>query len=297
MKTYVITGATGHTGKPIALGLLEQGQKVRIISRSADKAADLTARGAELFRGDTTDVELLKKALTGADALYAMIPFDAGAADYTESQKSHVRALAEAVRATGTPYVVTLSSVGAHLKEGAGVVQGLAYLEEQLDAIEGVNTMHLRATYFMENTLAQVGAIQYMGVMASPVKGDLKIPMVATRDIAAVALRRLLALDFSGKNHQYVLGPREVTYREVASTYGQVIGKPELAYHTATYEDGADAMLQMGLGVSVVDRMTEFIRSLNNGRVLEDAHRDADNTTPTDIEEFALVFKQVYEGR
>ena len=58
MKTYVITGATGHTGKPIATGLLERGQKVRIISRDAGKSADLIAKGAEHFAGSTDDVEL-----------------------------------------------------------------------------------------------------------------------------------------------------------------------------------------------------------------------------------------------
>ncbi len=41
MSTYVITGATGNTGKPIALGLLERGHAVRVLSRSAARAKEL----------------------------------------------------------------------------------------------------------------------------------------------------------------------------------------------------------------------------------------------------------------
>ena len=73
---YVITGATGNTGKTIALNLLEAGKKVRIIGRNAEKAKELTDKGAELFQGSTDDTELLKKAFEGATAVYAMLPMD-----------------------------------------------------------------------------------------------------------------------------------------------------------------------------------------------------------------------------
>jgi uncharacterized protein YbjT (DUF2867 family) len=73
---YVITGATGNTGKIIASKLLEAGKKVRIVSRNAKKAKGLTDLGAELFIGETSDAEMLKKAFNGATAVYTMIPID-----------------------------------------------------------------------------------------------------------------------------------------------------------------------------------------------------------------------------
>jgi uncharacterized protein YbjT (DUF2867 family) len=294
MRTYVITGATGNTGKPITLGLLEKGHKVRIISRSAEKAKELTDKGAELFLGDTCDLALMKQAFAGADAVYAMIPFDAVAPDYTASQSQHAETIAEGIKATGLKNVVMLSSVGAHLPEGAGVVQGLQKAEAIFSSIEGLNTMYLRAGYFMENTLMQVGAIKSMGVMGSPVLGDLKIPMVATRDIAAVALRYLLDLSFSGKNIDYILGQREVTYNEIAGIFGKAIGKPDLKYFAGSYDDGRQAMLLMGMGESVVNKLVEFIKAMNEGRALSNAKRTPVNTSPTSIEDFAHVFKMVY---
>jgi uncharacterized protein YbjT (DUF2867 family) len=294
MKTYVITGATGNTGKHITKGLLDKGQQVRIISRNPEKAKEFTDRGAELFLGDTTDRELLLKACKGADAIYAMIPFDMNAKDYTEMQLSHGRTIAEAIKEAGIKYVVFLSSIGAHLPEGAGVVQGLERTEKLLNSIPGINTMHLRAAYFMENTMAQIGAIKYMGMMASPVPGNMEVPMVATKDISQLALEHLLNLDFKGINHKYVLGQRDVAYNEVASVFGNAIGMPDLKYNTVSIEDGKAAMMQMGMGESATNRLLEFVSALNEGRVLEDAQRDEHNTTPTSIEEFAHTFAYVY---
>jgi len=296
MNTYTITGATGNTGKPIALGLLDKGHKVRIVSRSREKARELISKGAELFEGDHSDVELLKRAFNGVDAVYAMIPFNPAPDNYLDFQMSYINPMVEAIKVTGVRYVVTLSSVGAHLTTGAGVVEGVAIMEKHLNAIEHLNVMHLRPSYFMENTLAQVGAIKAMGMMASPVKGDLKFPMVATRDIAATGLAQLLSLNFSGKNHHYVLGSRDVSYDEIASIYGETIGKPDLKYLTVSYEDGKNALMQAGFSQNGAERMVEFVKSLNEGRVFEQALRSSDNTTPTSIEEFASVFKMVYNS-
>ena len=296
MRIYVITGATGHTGKPIALGLLEQGHKVRIISRNDEKAADLISKGAELFLGDSRDSDHMKKVFQGADAAYIMIPFDMGAPDYTAMQLSHINSMAEALKVSSVKYAVTLSSVGAHLEQGAGVVQCLERMEKIFNAIPDIHFRHLRATYFMENTLAQAGAIKFMGVMSSPVRGDLKVPMVATKDIAEVGLKRLSALDFTGKSYEYILGPRDVTYDEIASIYGKLIGNPDLKYVTAGYQDGVNAMIGMGMGVSVSTKLVEFVKAMNDGLVLADAKRTPENTTKTTIEEFAHVFKAVYES-
>ena len=77
MSIYVVIGATGHTGKPIALELLEKKHTVRIVSRHADKAVELIQKGANHFAGDSTDVAFLTKVFAGADELYTLIPFDA----------------------------------------------------------------------------------------------------------------------------------------------------------------------------------------------------------------------------
>jgi len=295
MKTYVIIGATGHTGKPITLGLLEKGHSVRIIARNSLKTKELTDKGAVLFQGNISDSAFLTKAFEGADALYTLVAIDPQAADFYASQLQQVSSVAEALKTSTIKHVVSLSSIGAHMSSGAGVVQGLQKMEEIYNAIPGISMLYLRAGYFLENGLALAGMVRMMNILGTPVRGDLKIPMVATKDIAAVALKHLLALDFKGKSHEYVLGARDYSYDEIVGIYGKVIGKPDLKYIQFPYDDAKRAFVMLGLGESFADRMIEFVKSMNDGLVLSAHKRSPENTTPTTAEEFALVFRDAYE--
>lgn len=296
MKSYVIIGATGNTGKPITLGLLEKGHTVRIIARNTAKTKELTDKGAVLFQGNISDTEFLKKVFEGADALYTLVAIDPQAVDFYTSQVSQVSAVAEALKTSAIKHVVALSSVGAHLQSGAGVVQGLQKMEELFNGIPGINMLYLRAGYFLENGLQLAGMVKMLGLLGTPLKADLKIPMVATKDIAAVALKHLLAFDFTGKSHEYILGARDYTYEEIASIYGNAIGNPGLRYIQFPYDDAKKAFVMMGLGESFTDRMIEFTKALNEGHVGAAHQRTAANTTPTTAEEFALVFRDAYEN-
>ena len=292
---YVITGATGNTGKIIASKLLEAGKRVRIISRSAEKAKTLTDKGAELFIGDTSNAGLLKKAFNGATAVYAVIPIDWQAENYTEHQVKHARAIAEAASECKVKYIVSLSSQGAHLETNSGVVLGLHKMENIFNDIEGLNTLHLRPSYFMENSLGMIGMIKQAGIMGSPVKADLSFPVIATKDIAEYAAKRLLALDFHGHNIQNLLGAREVTYPEITKVYGAAIGKNDLNYVEFPYSAFKDSMVRlMGASENVADCFNEFIKAMNDGKILALTKRDAESTTPTTIEEFSNTFNFVY---
>ncbi len=292
---YVITGATGNTGKPLSHALLDAGKQVRIISRSPEKARELTDKGAELFQGDISDEKLVIRAFSGATAVYAMIPFNFTAKDYFAFQKSLADPIVSAVAKTRVKYVVTLSSVGADLEKDTGIVTGLHYLEQKLNSIKDLNVLHLRPTYFLENTLGMADMIKQMGIMGSPVKADLTLNMIATRDIATYAAKRLLALDFKGHNVQYLLGQHDLTYNQVAKVYGKAINKPDLRYVEISPDDFKKGWMQMGTSESLVDNMNIFIHSLNTGKVLAKAVRDKESTTPTSLEEFANTFAYVYK--
>ena len=290
---YVITGATGNTGKIIASTLLEAGKQVRIISRDPEKAKELTNKGAELFHGSTDDIELLKNAFDGATAVYTMLPMDMQAEDYTSYQMKHANAIAEAMESCKVSYVVALSSQGAHLESDSGIILGLHKMEQLFNKIDRLNTLNLRPCYFMENTLGMVGLIKESGIMGSPIKGNLSMPMIATKDIANYAAKKLLALDFEGNNHQDLLGARNVTYTEMTNVLGTSIGKPDLKYVEFPYADFKGAFMGMGASESVADKMNEFLVRVNAGEIFISERNEA-NTTPTTIEEFSHTFSYVY---
>lgn len=294
---YVITGASGNTGKVIASQLVNAGKKVRIIGRNADRLKELTAQGAEPAIGNLEDTSFLERAFKGATAVYVMIPPNSQVQNFRVYQNRVADALVEAVKRAEVQYVVALSSVGAHLKEKAGVVQGLHDMEQKFNLVKGVNFLILRPSYFMENLFVQIDVIKHRGVMGSPVKADLRFPIVATRDIADVAAKHLLALDFAGSKILYVLGPRDVTFNEIAAVLGKVIGKPDLKYVQIPFKDAKQSMIQnWRLTENLADAMIEFNDSMNEGRIFDVVRRTPENTTPTSLEEFAHIFAQVYKN-
>ena len=295
---YVITGATGNTGSAAAEKLLASGAKVRVIGRNAKRLERFSQKGAETVVADVTDAAALEKALSGARAVYALIPSNTAAPDVRAYQDWVTDALASAIQNNGIAYAIALSSTGADKAYGTGPVMGVRGLEKKLEAIDGLNVLSLRCGYFMENLLPQIGIIQSLGFMAGPIRADVPLPMIATRDIGAAAAESLAKLDFAGKQTRELLGARHVTYREASKIIGATIGKPDLAYRQVPGSILKPAMLRMGMSSSMVDLILEMADALNTGHMKSLEPRSARNTTATTLETFAAeVFAPAYRGK
>lgn len=292
---YVITGATGHTGRAIAERLLAQGKPVRAIGRDAARLQPLTAKGAEPFVGVLEDPDAMARAFSDAEAVYTLVPTNPAAPDVRADQNRVGEALATAIAKARVPYVVNLSSVGAHLSEKVGPIKGLYDIEQRFNRLGGTNVLHLRPTFFMENLLMNVQMIKNMGINGTPMKPDVAIPIIATKDIAAEAAERLLRLDFKGKSVKELLGPREWTMTEMTAILGRAIGKPSLPYVQFPYEDAEKAMIGMGLSPDVARSYIEMYRAFNDGIIKPTEQRSAKNTTPTSFEKFAEEFAAIYK--
>ncbi len=283
---YVVTGATGNTGRVIVNGLLARGEKVRAVARHADHLKEEAAKGAETFVGQLGDSDALARALEGAKAAYLMIPPDIRNQDYRAYQDQLVESIGRAAEKAGLSYAVVLSSVGADKPDKTGPVVGLHNLEERLNRIRGLNALALRAAYFMENTLPQAALIRMFGMTAGPLRGDLGLPMIATLDIGEYATNALLELDFHGKQTRELLGQRDVTMNEVATIIGKAIGKPDLKYSQLSDEQVRGGMTSMGMSPSIANLILEMAAALNSGHMRALEPRSAENTTPTSYETF-----------
>jgi uncharacterized protein YbjT (DUF2867 family) len=295
---YTVLGATGNTGSVVARKLLEGGKKVRIVGRDSKKLAPLVNGGAEAFATDVLNTEALSKAFAGAEGIYVLVPPVMTSPDYRTYQEQVTDSIAKALETAGVTHAVTLSSVGADKSEKTGPVLGLHNLETKLARIRGLNVLHLRAGYFMENTLAQVGAIQGFGMLAGPVRADLALPMIATKDIGAVAADALARLEFRGQQTKELLGQRDITYNEVAKIVSAAIAKPGLAYVQLPDEQVIQAMSGMGISKNVATLLCEMSASLNNGHMKPLETRSAANTTPISFETFVQeVFLPTFKGQ
>src|SRR5271154_5343863 len=147
----VVTGATGRTGRVVAETLLARGEKVRVVGRDAKKLTPLVGRGAEGVVGNVEDVASMTAAFEGATAVYLVLPEDLSQQDLRAHQERVSSSYAAAIGNAGVRFAVDLSSVGAQHAEKTGPIVGLHNHEQKLDRVAGLNVLHLRAAYFMEN--------------------------------------------------------------------------------------------------------------------------------------------------
>lgn len=295
---YVVLGATGNTGSVVARKLLEAGEKVRAVGRDAVKLAPLAELGAEPVLADVYDSAGLAKAFAGAKAAYLMLPPRAKDPDLLGSGDRMSAAITEAVKSSGLTHVVLLSSVGAQHDKKTGPIVALHRFEEKLHQVPNLNAVFLRPAIFMENFLMLVGLVQSMGFLAGGIKGDKKLPMIATRDIGERAAVILRELTFSGISTRELLGERDLSHDEAAALIGAGIGKTKLSYQRFPAFLVEQAMKQMGFPGKTAALMSEMNDAANDGLMNPQEPRSAENTTPTRFETFVQeVFVPAYHAK
>ncbi len=294
---FAILGATGHVGSKVADHLLNMGEKVRVLSRSIDRLKAFQERGAEVYAGDAADTFFLTRAFTGADAVFVLTPPDLRSADYRAFQNAIGDSVVKAIESSGVKYVVNLSSIGAELPDGTGPIKGLYDQEQRLNKLENVNILHLRPANYMENLLVNIHLIRTNGIMGGAIRGNLKMAMIATKDVAEAAVEALVKRIFPAKSVKDLLGQRDLTMEEAAAIIGKKIGKPDLRYVTFSYDDALRGMVAAGISENVSGLFVEMSKGLNDGLFgVTRVGRTPDNTTRTSIAEFAEYFAKEYES-
>ncbi len=289
----LVMGATGQVGSKIVTHLLANDQPVRCLARKYQNRESFAK--AELITGDMNDVSTLMEAMRGCSAVFTMIPSDPTAKEVRFYQNKIGEVIAEAIEEARIKKVVNLSSVGADLDVGTGPITGLHDQEERLNEITHADIMHLRPTYFMENTLAAIPSIRTMNRYFGSVPEDIPLHMVATRDIAARAAFLLMNPVFKSHNIEYLLGERELSFKEVVKALGQAIRQPDLEYVEVADSEMRNYMLGAGLTEDWADSYIELNQALRNGILNSTVNRNKLNTTATSIEEFArTTFLEAY---
>jgi uncharacterized protein YbjT (DUF2867 family) len=295
---YVVLGASGNTGSVVARKLLAKGEKVRAVGRDATKLSALARLGADVDVAELNDPAALINILTGAKGAYLLIPPQIHAEDFIAATDAISTSIADAVRDSGVAHVVVLSSIGAQHAERTGPIVTLHRLEEKLKQVPQLSALFLRPAYFMENFMMMIPLVLAMGFFAGGIRGDLKMPMIATRDIGDYAADRLAALDFTGFSTLEMLGQREVSHDEAASAIGAAIGKPKLSYQKFPAFLVEQGLKQLGIPKKTASLMTEMHEAGNDGLLIPQEPRSEQNTTPTSIEAFAQEeFAPAYQAK
>ncbi|MBI3527034.1 MAG: NAD(P)H-binding protein [Betaproteobacteria bacterium] len=292
----VLMGANGNITSRLAKLLLGQGRKVRVVGRDAAHMKSLKDAGAELAVGSAADAAFLAQQFKGADAVYAMIPPDYSSADHRKYQNAVGEAVSLAIVRSGAKNVISLSSAGAALPGGTGPIAGLHDQEERLKKLPGVNILHLRAAYFMENHLHAIGLIKAFGVYPGMIVPDAPMAMIAVQDIAAHAAKELVQPTFKGQSVRHLIGPRDYTMSQAAGILGAAIGKPDLKYVKGDPVQAKAGMVQNGFSQNVADLFEEMSNAMSDGRITRSIDAGTTIRTSTTLEQFAPVFKAAFAG-
>lgn len=263
---YAVTGVTGNVGKALAQELHSQGVRVRGIVRDAAKSTDKTFEPFEVREG-FHDAAGLTSAFKGVAGVFIMTPPLMQSNDVRGEHAEMVKAIVQAIEASGVSKVVMLSSVGAENPSGTGSILKLHDLEVALGKLKTkVDVAYIRAGYFMSNTAGLIPLARDQGFFPALMTPDMPLYLVSTNDIGVVAAKTLVDDAWHGQRVIQLEGPQRLTYNQLGETVSKVLGKPvnvvgvPAEQHVATFKS-------IGASENGAVMMAELVKGWNAGEI------------------------------
>jgi hypothetical protein len=188
--------------------------------------------------------------------------------------------VAAAMRQNGIQRVVFQSSIGAELRKGAGFIDGLARIEQQLDAARaetGAALLHLRCGFFMSNLFFDLDGLR-SGRLTTTRPLDEPMPWVDPRDVATLATLRLLCTAWSGRQVQAAHGPDDLTWHEAAAALSAATAR-RIQAEQITVDQERSSLREAGMSDTAVDGILGMAISQREGFTPEQT-RSILTTTP-----------------
>ncbi len=263
---FVISGVTGNTGSIVAQTLIDQRQAVRVIVRSAEKGASWKLKGAEVAVAEIMDQEAMARALEGASGAYFLLPPDLANEDFIGESMKRAESIVAAAKTARLPHAVILSSVGVQFEDRVGPISTIGHMERQF-AKSALPLTAVRPGYFLENIQDVLPAAIHEGVYPSLIHPlDLKIDMVATRDIGLTVSEALLNPPSIPHRVIELRGAGQYSAENIAAELSRTLGRPVVPV-AVPQEGWVDQLKQSGLSQQSAESIAEMHENINNGRI------------------------------
>ena len=298
-----VTGSLGYVGTPLIQELLKKGHSVTVISSKAEKQTDVEALGAKAAIGTMEDVDFLIDTFLGADAVYCMLaPYgNFGDPNNTASTviaraNAVVNNYVEAVNKAGIKRVVYLSSIGADMPKGAGLIVVHHHAEKTLNSLPSeVTISFIRPAGYYKNLFGFMGSVKNQGLIAASYGGDDLVTWVSNVDIADAIVEELES-ELPGRRVRYVTSD-ELTCNEAAGILGAAIGKPDLKWIAISDEQQLNELKDHGMNDSIAHQFVEMNASIRDGNFYDDYNRNKPKLGKVSMKEFAKEFAAVYRQK
>jgi uncharacterized protein YbjT (DUF2867 family) len=281
----VVSTPTGNIGRVLTDRLLQAGTELTLIARDPDKVRAFAERGATVLEGTLTNEEFVREATRGADAFFFVTPADYKTKNAREFQNELGKIAAAAVRANEIPRVINISSVGAQLDSGTGLILGLHDNEQHLDAAAS-NITHLRPNMFMENWLGSVETIKGMKSVLLPVPGNAGANLIATQDIGEFAAGRILDDAWTGRHVVEISGPERLTFDDVARILSKELGE-KITHVPVGANQARLALVGLGFSNDFAKGVVDIYKLAGRDGLNPEQILTPENTMKTTFAEFA----------
>jgi uncharacterized protein YbjT (DUF2867 family) len=294
----VVTGSLGHISKLLTEELMQKGHQVTVITSKAEKQKDIEDLGANAAVGDLEDARFLEAAFNGADVAYCMIPpnnyFDQNL-DLLDYYRRVAANYTQAVELSGVKQVVYLSSVGAHLESGLGIIIGHHEGEKIMNELpDDVAIAFMRPVGFYYNLLGFIPTIKKEGAIKANFGAEKLLVWVSPKDIAAAVVEEI-ETPSAERKIRYVASD-ERSGIETARVLGAAIGKPDLKWTLIPGDEWRGDLEAIGMNPRIAAGLVEMYESQQNGRLTEDYFRNRPkNLGKVKLEDFAKDFAAVYQ--
>jgi len=228
-KPILVTGAAGNVGavgfKIVEL-LRSKNLPVRAMVHRFDSRSEALAKlGAEVVKGDLTDLQDVHRAINGCGSIYFGMSVSPSYLEATVNTATVAKYHGIKVFVNMSQMTVSQMSV---TETTSSLQQKLHWLAEQVLNWSGLPVVHIRPTVFLEHFFFHQWAaesIRQSGEIQLPF-GSGRTSPVATKDIARVVVEILSNPDpHIGKVYE-LTGPKSENLNDIAAEYSLALGRP-----------------------------------------------------------------------
>jgi uncharacterized protein YbjT (DUF2867 family) len=288
-EKFLVTGATGETGRYTVQHLLEKGHAVRALVHKEDERSEaLRGTGAEVMVGDLLEHDDAIRATAGTSAAYFCYPVRPGLIQATAY-------FADAAKRAGLKAVVNLSQISAREDSKSHAARDHWIAERVLDW-SGVPVVHLRPTFFAQWLLYRFSRATIVedGIIDLPYGEGRHAPIAAEDQAWLIAA--ILAEPTAHLGKTYTLhGPTELGQAGIAAAVSEVLGR-KISYRPLTIPQYHERLEKADLPEFMVQHFCAIALDYQNGIFSGEDKIIAEVTgqPPMTVQEFVTLHRNAF---
>ena len=255
---FLVTGATGETGRCTVQRLLEMGRAVRaLVHREDDRAEALRRAGAEVVVGDLFEHDDAIRATADTTGAYFCYPVRPGIIQTTAY-------FADAARRAGLKAVINMSQISAREDSKSHAARD-HWISERILEWSGVPTVHLRPTFFSQWLLYPFArkTIVEQSIIDLPYGAGRHAPIAAEDQARLIAAFLVEPAVHVGKTYT-LHGPTELDQPGIAAAISDVLGR-KISYQPLTIPEYRQRLEKFGLPEFLIQHFCAIAVDYQNG--------------------------------